>query len=151
MKKLVLFVFVLLAVSVSAQNEDETSKKLQNEYMQFLKVEGFMPSVDEDGDVSFKKEGNTYYLRPTNDNLYFKLSRWLSNEEKIQDVKIHKAMNATVAEYKAVRVYATASYSGIWVEVACYLSEEDDFKTIFYRALSVVEDAVPFFKEEFNK
>lgn len=151
MKKLILLAFVLIAVNVTAQNEDETKKRLQNEYVQFLKDEGFMPTVDDDGDVKFKKEGDSYYLRPTNDNRYFRLSKWLGNEDKIQNLKIHKSMNATIAKYKAVRIYAVSDYSGIWIEVACYLPEEDGFKLIFYRSLNVLVDAESFLKEDYNK
>lgn len=150
MKKVLIVLFACISLTGFAQSDEEVERQTQQNYIQFLKEEGFMPSVDDDGDVMFKKEGSSYYMCPTDDNRYFKVCKWLTNEDKVQNLEIHQAMINTMRRYKAVKIYATSDYSGIWVEVSCFLAEEDDFKFIFYRALDVVSAAKDSFLEEYN-
>ena len=43
-------------------------------YFNYLKEEGFLPRVDDDGDVVFKREGGTYFLKADEeDKQYFQL------------------------------------------------------------------------------
>lgn len=153
MRNLLLIAVLLISCNSFAQvNDDNTVKtRLQNKYMQFLREEGFSPSIDGDGDVKFKKEGSIYYLRPTKDALYFKIACWLTNSNNDHSLKIFEAMNKTISNYKAVQVFLVDDYSDVCIQVSNYMASEDDFKDIFYRLLSIVVDSKSFFLEEYNK
>ncbi len=155
MKKLCLFALLAWLFSTSfvfAQEDKEAIKKrLQNVYVQFLKEEGFVPTVDDDGDVKFKSEGDTYYLQPTGEPTFMALSRFLSNTDKTHDLKIYQAMDKTNREYKVVKLYLSESYSNLVIQASNYLSDEDGFKKIFYRCMKRIKNAEEFFKDEYNK
>ena len=63
MKRLVAILLCAMSLStIFAYADDLTSSqlKLRNEIKAFLQEEGFMPEIDSDGDIKFKKEGSTY-------------------------------------------------------------------------------------------
>ena len=156
MKKVGLLAIITLCFSFNvafAQNEDSDAikKRVQDSYMQFLKEEGFSPSVDEDGDVKFKMEGVTYYMQPSDDPLYLSVARFLSNTEKVHDLKIYDAIDKTNREYKVVKVFLSENYSNLIIKASNYLHEEDDFKHIFYRCLKRIKNGEDLFKETYNK
>ena len=54
---------------------------MQKMYLSFLKKEGFKGKVSESGNIEFKKEGVTYFIRVYDDELYFEIVSYLNNEE----------------------------------------------------------------------
>ena len=157
MKNLGFLVLLILSFSVNTvfaqeTDEKETEQRLQNKYMQFLKEEGFMPSVDDDGDVKFKSEGDSYYLSPYGkDPLFFSLVRYLKNTDEVHSLKIFEAVNKANFAYKTVGVYLTSNDKSIIINAASYLANEDDFKRIFYRSLKNARKATQLFLDEYNK
>lgn len=160
MKKFSFFTLLAFLFStgfVFAQNKDEeatkaaTKKRLQNEYIQFLKEEGFTPSIDEDGDVEFESEGETYYIRPSIDPLYLSMFIFLSNTDNVHDLKIYQAVNVANKQYKAIKVYLTDDFINVVINASNYLHEESDFKVIFYRCLKPMKIATQFFQDEYTK
>lgn len=152
MKNLFLIAFVLIAVSVSAQNEDGIKKRLQNKYVQFLKEEGFMPSIDDDGDVKFKFEGKSYYINPYGKQpLYFSLKRYLNHENGGCSTDIRKAVNKAAGAKMSVSVYLIGDECNLVViESGNYLNDEDNFKDIFYKCLKAVKGASQTVIDEYN-
>ena len=63
MKKILLVTITLLTLNVFSQ--ELTERQIENninEYMQFLKDEGYSPSISESGELDFKYEGSTYTI-----------------------------------------------------------------------------------------
>ena len=53
-----------LTFNANAQIQTLSSKQyeLRNEIQAFIKAEGFQPTIDNDGDIKFKRQGNIYYV-----------------------------------------------------------------------------------------
>lgn len=64
MKRLFLMGLLLCTMGIAAMAQEFTAEqlKLRNDIQLFLKEEGYMPEVDKDGDITFKKEGALYYV-----------------------------------------------------------------------------------------
>ncbi len=81
MKKYVFCVFCFTLMTsqklYSQTDDDKVLKDLSNNYIDYLESEGFRPSIDGFGDVSFKFEGSTFWVIPYYPD-FFSLSRFLS-------------------------------------------------------------------------
>ena len=149
------FFMFFSALLTFAQDEEQVNKELQEKYISFLKEEGFSPIIDSDGDVKFKNEGETYYIRPTNDKKYFQVMKILNENDPEKFVDLLKSANATMIEYKQIKIviYKKKDNSGFngHFKSDNFLGNEDDFKKIFYRSMKVIQASIKFFKEDYNK
>jgi hypothetical protein len=125
-----------------------TKDQMQRMYVSYLKQEGYVPSVDEDGDVQFKIEGGTYYIIINEDDQqYFRIlfpNMWSidDNDEFMKVVLV--AMNVTGSS-KLARVYVTANGKNTNIEASTLLKEPKEFKVHFARMLR----AIAYAKNEF--
>ena len=71
---LFLFPFVLSSQSFDGLSESEKISLNQKRYLDFLKSEGYTPSVSERGNISFKKEGDKYWIDRNSDENFFKIN-----------------------------------------------------------------------------
>ncbi len=63
MKKIILLLVALLSLSMDslAQEFTEIQKKLRSDIIYFLNEEGYMPELNTNGNIQFKKEGDKYF------------------------------------------------------------------------------------------
>ena len=82
MKKLLLVTITLLTLNVFSQ--ELTERQIENninEYMQFLKDEGYSPSISESGELDFKYEGSTYTIERQKYSIDFAMYAGLNNKD----------------------------------------------------------------------
>lgn len=110
MKKLfstLLLVFFFTSFQAFADGEFTTRQlALRSEIQSFLKQEGFMPEIDSDGDIKFKREGNTYYVRIDKANkspMYLRLQSYYNYSDNLSKSKISAAL-PDLNLWKAVKV-----------------------------------------------
>jgi len=155
MKKTILIALICLSfIPAYADENDQTKKNLANNYLAFLREEGFSPILDDDGDVKFKYQGDTQYIRPTINERRLVLLNFFSNISSEKYGKLVRIANSTMAEYYHIRVYVTKRDDGnynVWFRVDNYLVNKDDFKGVIYRCLSTIQDSMKYFKDEYNK
>ena len=119
-------------------------------YIDFLKGEGYGPTLDKDGDVQFKYEGKSYYIDVNDDDRYFRLvfpAFWsIDSEEELARVLIacDHATNAT----KVVKVATIGKHKDVSAGAEIFLSEPGDFKAVFQRCLNAIQGAVRYYKEK---
>ena len=80
---------------------------LQNVCMEFLQEEGYRPSIDDDGDIMFKSQGSTLFIRTYNDDdVYLKvmLPGFWSIESDQERAKVYYVANKVASEYKVAKV-----------------------------------------------
>lgn len=109
-KKFILFVaFALSALSCFAQEppvqRSAANVAFRDSIENFLKLEGYVPSIDEDGDIEFKKEGSTYFVIVVDDEapFYLQFSYFLGMDEDIDQVAMLKAMNEVNRDNRCIK------------------------------------------------
>ena len=102
MYKRVAFSLLLIALSALSCFADEPTAPrsvaniaFRDSVVSLLKDEGFVPSVDEDGDIWFKKEGDTLLIIIQDDEspFFVQISYALSSEGMDDQVALLKAVN----------------------------------------------------------
>ncbi len=136
-----------LVKSFGARSRGE-KVSLADRYMDFLTVEGYRPSVDDDGDVLFKHEGGHYYISVADeDELFFQLvyPRFWSIEDEDERQRVLSSANEINLRFKVVKIYTRDGDTTATLE--CFMSSLDDFKAYFERCMRAVQRAVSEFRE----
>ena len=121
-------------------------------FCDFLKDEGYRPEVDEDGDIVFKSEGNTYLIiLEENDEEYFRLvfPTFWSIESSEERKKVERAALKATADTKVAKVFPVRDDT--WAAVELFASSLDDIKSVFSRSMSALQVAVGAFVEEMTE
>lgn len=154
MKRLVAILFGAISLStLFAFADDLTSSqlKLRNEIKAFLQEEGFMPEIDSDGDIKFKKEGSIYYINVNSNDtspMYVSLSLDFNKPEGYSDEAIKIAANE-LNLYKGVKVICLDYSFSIRGEM--YLVSSEAFKYSFYKLMSQISNVEDDFMDELKK
>lgn len=134
---LALLSIVHMGASAASQIDATDFKALVRSYVQ---SEGYAASIDSDGDVKFKYQGDTYWVMasPYDDGFYVTILT-ITNIQGYDINLIRKAMDETMASLKYVRLYTIddserTSYS--W-----YCGTMKDFKVMFENVMNVVSTA----------
>jgi hypothetical protein len=139
------FILGLLFVFSAAAQDDSrpewTKENLQTMYMEHLRAEGYLPSVDEDGDILFKVSGDNYYIIIyENDLQFFQIYRGIG----LGSIETETAINA--ANYsdrhsKVAKVWVSSDGTSVSINTELLLDDPQDFANVFSRALSVIRNA----------
>jgi hypothetical protein len=125
-------------------SQQYSKTQLQKMYSDYLKSEGYSPSVDEDGDVAFKYEGGNYYiLVDENDLECFQIlfpGFWEieSRAERTDAAIAASVVNRTT---KVVKVWLTPDNDDVSISGEVFLKSPADFSGIFKRLLSAMTTA----------
>lgn len=152
MRKLIfcttLTLFSVLIFSTAAQAQWSESK-LQTMYIDFLEGEGLEGTIDRDGDVQFSYSDRTYFIEVNeDDNEFFRVvlpNIWPieSVQEGLQVVQACDEVNRTM---KCTKAYVTND--DVWIAVELFVGSPDDFKSVFTRCLSAIEQGLETFVDE---
>jgi hypothetical protein len=138
MKNLLLLLLLLL-FSFCGFSQTTKKEEMQKMYLSFLKKEGFKGKVSELGNIEFKKEGENYFIRVFDDELYFEIVSYLNNEEDGCSNKVKRVVNETNGSYKSLTVAALGDdCKTIKIYSSSLLGNKKDFESIFYRSLDIV-------------
>jgi hypothetical protein len=122
--------------------------------MNYLKQQGYVPEVDEDGDIKFKYEGKTYYIIVDEDDPeFFQIVYpyfWeMESSAELQKAKsVISSVNRTT---KVAKIYLTRDEDDASISGEVFLKKPEDFKEIFSRLLSAMNLIREEFREEMNK
>lgn len=128
-----------LPMSLTAQEFNSEQLALRADLFGFLREEGFLPEYDTDGDIKFKSEGKTYYIKisdvdesPMYATLY-RLFNYPSDYSMDTFVMATKSLNL----YKGVKVLCFSDYYKIQAEF--YLRHAEPLKSVFYKVKSQID------------
>ncbi len=149
----ILSVLFCYSQSVNAQ-DDDIKKRLTAEYLEFIKDEGYSPTIDSDGDIKFKIEGRTHFVVVYNEEspqyVTFMTSGFQVGGEDGYDYESSIiAANEVNRLYKAVKISVTDSSVG--VKIAAPYANIEMFKLVFYKLISYLETGRSKFIEEYKK
>ena len=139
-----LIVGTMLIPSINAQSK----KNLQDMYLNFLKEEGYVPSLDKDGDILFKVTGDTYYiLVDENDLQFFQIYMGIN----LGKTKLADALNATNyanRRSKVAKAYISQDGKSVVIKIELLLNKPEDFKQLFSRCMLIMKNAEEHFLSE---
>lgn len=147
---LVLGLLILPSISFAQSDSGFNSEQLalRTDLFNFLKEEGFMPELDSDGDIKFKSEGLTYYIRvsKTDENpMYVVLFRQFNNPDEYSAETI--AMASTKLNfYKGVKVLCFDKSFRIGAEL--YVRNAEPVKSAFYKLIGIIDSVKSDFLDE---
>jgi hypothetical protein len=139
---IILIFGVFFAFPASAQeNVEWTKNSLQNTYMQFLREEGYLPSVDDDGDILFKVSGSNYFIIiDENDPLFFRIYTGVSLGSFLPEDAL-AAANYTNMHSKIAKIYISTDGKSAAINTELLLLDPGNFRPVLSRALSLMRFA----------
>ena len=150
MKVKLLCVFLFFTSIVFSQNSDKEKEKLNKIYIKFLEEEGYRPSIDEDGDVFFKIEGNTYYIKARYPD-FFQMSRFLNVEDEGCSDRLRVMLNSFHFNRIDAKAMINRSCKQIEVRVSSILAKPSDWEIIFEESRKSLKFAVKEFWEMYGE
>lgn len=148
MKRIVSLFALLFVLGSALSLADELNLaqlRLRGDIKNFLQQEGYVPEIDEYGDIVFKKEGEKYYVtvNPSDVSpMYVVLFRVFNNPEGYSPQTI-KLAASQLNFYKGVKVLCYEDFFSVRAEL--YLASADAFKDAFsklVKQIANVEEAV---------
>jgi len=141
--KIFLAVFILGGIFVfpAVSQQKWTKANLQNVYMEYLRQEGYMPSVDCDGDIHFKVSGNSYFIIIDENDLQFFQVYMGFKMETVSTENILAAANYSNRSSKVVKVTFSPDNKIVSITAELLLNDPKDFIPVFSRAISLMQNA----------
>jgi hypothetical protein len=121
-------------------------------FSDYLRSEGYLPSIDEDGDINFKCEGRTYWIIfSEKDDEFFQIiyPNFWSIESESERAKVEKAALIATGGIKVAKVYPTSDNVHAAVELFC--PSADEARSILKRSISALGAAINKFRDEMQK
>ncbi len=124
------------------------SKKERAEiFSDFLRAEGYMPQLDQDGDIIFKVEGRTYLIiLDDEDEEFFRLvfPNFWSIDSPSERAQVEKAALQATAKTKVAKIFPTSN-DNVWGTIELFSSKPEHIKPVFRRSLGALRSAVNTF------
>ncbi|MDR2194430.1 MAG: YbjN domain-containing protein [Treponema sp.] len=129
-------------------------KELQHMYLDLLKEEGYKGNIDEDGDITFKYEGETYWIiideeEPEFFELYY-VGNWKFKDDD-DIVKGLRAVNAINRSKRLIKMHMNEKNGSVGVDVELFVQEPKDFVSYLSRSLFIIQGAIDSFIEDMEK
>lgn len=150
-KKYVLtFLIALLPFACWAEDISIAAKAFRSNIQNFLREEGFAPTIDNEGSLCFKKEGTAYWIDVIGDKPFYVIfHRDGIGTKDANALNVMKAINDVNTNIRAIKCCYMGDYVALSIESYCYLAE--DFRYVFYNYLSILEAANEAVKEAYAK
>tara|TARA_B100000902_G_scaffold393861_1_gene448970 strand:- start:5947 stop:6387 length:441 start_codon:yes stop_codon:yes gene_type:complete len=119
---------------LSNAQEDSQSEERQQMYLSHLEEEGYRPTIDDDGDVKFKKEGKSYYIFDGPEKT-FKIATYLALDE---DQECSEELRWLINKYNKGRIIESAiifeNCQTVGLYSSSHLARDDDWERIYQKA-----------------
>lgn len=154
MNKFKLIIFVVLSLFISgnvfAAELTAEQKKFRASLQEFLKEEGFMPTIDdEDNSLNFKKEGTLYWFSFGGSNpLYVEFHRSGLKCEDADKALVLQAVNVANRKVRCAKAMFNETSISFAIEMYCHSAEE--FRYIFYKCIKELESIKDEVSEYYN-
>ncbi len=123
-------------------------QEIASKYLDFLSQEGFRPSVDEDGDVTFRYEGGFYgILIDPKDVKYVRLvfPNFWSIDSKDEGDRASRACVYATGKTKVAKVYTVRD--NVWAAIELFCPSTEAFQAVFPRCMGALRASVSNFRE----
>jgi hypothetical protein len=121
-------------------------------FSKYLAEEGYLPKVDSDGDILFKREGLTFCIfAAENDREFFRLALpniWAIRTED-ERRKVLAAANTATGAVKVGKVFTVGD--NVWATVELLIDPIENFSKVFDRSVAILSACVQRFREGMTK
>lgn len=151
MKKYLFAIFAVMAIFpeiIMAGDLNSTQLRLRTEIKTFLQEEGYMPEIDSDGDIKFKKEGGTYYVRVDSKDdspMYVALFKNFNNPNGYTKEQIQLA-SCEMNLFKGIKCICFDNSFSLRAEM--YVVSSDSFKYSFSKVMKQISNAEDEFMDD---
>lgn len=151
MKKFLLSV-ILSVIAISAYAEDTLSGAaltMRSNILSYLRSEGYLPEIDSDGDIKFKKEGHVYYVSLDNySGMVYVDTFHMMDIEDSSILKVRIAADKAQSAYKFIKCDIDGNV--LFFKVSLPIKTINDYKDMFDNILRVISLAKEKCIEEYN-
>jgi hypothetical protein len=149
-----IIVFGIFFIFPAVAQSEWTKIDLQSIYMEYLRNEGYVPSVDDAGDIQFRVSGDSYFIIiDENDIQFFQIYMGFSlrdaNREDVLNAVNESNRRSKVAKLSVSPVDSERIIVSITVELL--LNDPRDFIHVFPRAISLIRNAENIFKSRLRE
>lgn len=148
MKKLsLIFLFTLVCSIVAHAELSQKALNMRSQIKTYISGKGYSPSIDSDGDIAFKVDGESYYvhLQDYRGVVAVAITKYLNNNTELSHGTIDKICWSLGNDYRLVKIYPTSTYQSVKVEVEALYDTASQFNQFFDTNLlivSIVTDAL---------
>jgi hypothetical protein len=139
---LIVVLSIFSTVQLYADELTQLELSFRSSIMQFLKEEGFMPTIDEsDNSVNFKKEGTLFWVNVSGSSkpLYIEIHRSGLKVEDVDNDKLLAAINQGNRTTRCAKAYLNKSKSSVLLAVEMFYYNIEEFKYTFYKNVNELE------------
>ena len=133
---------MMMATTVFAQKEyTNAQRSLRDNIMSYIRAEGYQPSIDSDGDIKFKAQGDTYFVIVSDKDtspMYVRLAKYFSYNDTFTRNKIN-LYAAEINRYKMCKLMANDN--SFVLDCELYLTNSTAFTSIFSKMMDILHDA----------
>ena len=152
-KTFFLFAFLLVSTVLFAQSKPlpQAAIDYRAAMKTFIQSEGFSPTIDDAGDLVFKREGVSFWITfRDEDPVYIEFHRAGLDGEGVDIAALHLACNDL--NYGRRCVKAVIDDDGdVALTVEFYSTLPADFKTTFYRYISALSSARDYVLDKYQE
>lgn len=140
---------VFITMTSSAQTLTGNALTMRTSIQSYLRSEGYVPEIDNDGDIKFKYEGRTWYIRLQNyDDFVYVDTFYMLDLTDGNMAEVRKAADRAQVAYKFVR--CDISGNTLSISVVLPIKTITQYKEMFANILSVIGFTKQKFLEEYN-
>lgn len=126
-------------VSLSAQSSFTPQQlSLRSNIYQYLRTEGYVPEIDSDGDIKFKKEGDTFFVSVSKSDTspyYVSLLSYYNYEKALSKEKIAAALEE-LNLWKGVKVVLFSDSFAI--QGSMFVNNAEAFTSVMPKLFSIM-------------
>tara|TARA_B100000161_G_C33492625_1_gene387768 strand:+ start:155 stop:631 length:477 start_codon:yes stop_codon:yes gene_type:complete len=148
-------VIALCFFSFEAMSQDSKYEidRVMEEYFSILRTEGYAPSFDDDGDITFKIEGSRYYILRRDYTSAFSIVSILNNNYAC-DENLYAAVNYASKNSKYAKAYLASGKNGpcsqIWIR-SNLINNGKDTEEIVTTGIVGVKYCVSVLKKKYSE
>jgi hypothetical protein len=117
-----------------------TQSERQAVILDHLSQEGFRPTVEEDGDIGFKYQGEQLWIQVGEfDSMYYRIMGYSLKITSADEVKYaYIAASRTSQHFKVVKAYLTLNEQHVSVCIEAFSASATDFISILEKSINLV-------------
>lgn len=136
-------IFALLGsgIALAQKNYSAGQQAVRDKILSFLKEEGYQPSIDDDGDIKFKRQGDVYFVTVSDNDAspYFvKINKYYGYNDTFTKAKI-TLYALEVNKYKTIKLMSNDKQ--YWFESEMFVTNASAFTSVFSRILKAMDAA----------